>query len=183
MRRALRALSWAVAALAVSTIEVAAQRPHARVSVGTLLTRDRGWNYHESFEFAGVVGRTIGFFDLEVGASLIKSFAGEMSAPTASLSPPAGGFSETAFRDGYGGRLHVRLPSASKSSFSALAGVELISDRTDDHVPESAAGGTVGAAWSMGPGNRVLLDLRYVALSNRLGSSRGLLALNLGWRF
>ncbi|MGI9140797.1 MAG: hypothetical protein ACR2GJ_06800 [Gemmatimonadaceae bacterium] len=75
------------------------------MSVGTLLTRDRGWNYHESFEFAGVVGRTIGFFDLEVGASLIKSFAGEMSAPTASLSPPAGGFSETALERHLGLRI------------------------------------------------------------------------------
>lgn len=175
MQRSLRMFSGAVAAIAFCTVEVAAQRPDARVGFGTLLTRDRGWNYHESLELFGALGRTVGLVDVEAGASVLLSLAREVS-PAVSPAPAI------ALRNGYAGRLHVRLPSATRSALSVLGGGEVIVDRTEGNARATTAGAMIGAGWNLGAGNRGSLDLRYVAFAKRLGTSRGNLALTLGWR-
>lgn len=175
LRRSLQMLAGMFAAVAFCTVDVAAQRPDARLGFGTLLTRDRGWNYHESYELFGALGRTVGPMDVEAGASVLLSLTGESSTP-------ASGAPAVPFRNGYAGRLHLRLPSATRSSLSVLAGGEIIADRTQGNARTTTAGAMVGAGWNFGSAHRGALDIRYVAFAERLGTSRGFLALTLGWR-
>ncbi|MGI8617973.1 MAG: hypothetical protein ACR2L6_02645 [Gemmatimonadaceae bacterium] len=151
-----------------------AQRPQVRIGLGTLLTRDRGWNYHESLEFAGALVNSFGPVDLEAGASLIRSFA--------EFSSPAGFAGPVGFRDGFSIRMHFRVPAARRAPLSALAGAEVVQDRTEDNPRTTTAGAMLGAGWNFGPQHRAALDLRYVAFARRLGTSRGILGLTLGWR-
>lgn len=174
--RSPRDITWQILA-AVTIFGAAAaeaQRPQARIAFGTLLTRDRGWNYHESLEFAGALVNTIGPVDIEAGASLIRSFA--------EFSSPAGFAGPVAFRDGFSIRVHFRVPAARDSPLSVLAGAEVVQDRTGDNPRTTTAGAMLGAGWNFGPQHRAALDLRYVAFAKRLGTSRGILALTLGWR-
>jgi len=163
-----------LAAILTCATVASGQRPQARIGFGTLLTRDRGWNYHESLEFVGTMVNTIGPVDMEAGASLIRSFA-DLGSPTSFADP-------VAFRDGFSLRVHFRAPAARQSPLSALAGAEFVGDITDGNPKTTTPAAVIGAGWNLGPQHRASLDLRYVAFAKRLGTSRGILVLTLGVR-
>ncbi|MEO7648236.1 MAG: hypothetical protein ABIV11_08385 [Gemmatimonadaceae bacterium] len=164
----------ALLAVMVCAPAASGQQPQARIGIGTLITRDRGWNYHESIEFSGVSAIAIGPVDMEAGASLIRSFA-EFGSP-ADFSGPV------ALRDGFTVRVHFRAPSASRSALSGLVGAEAVWDITDGNPKTNALATAIGVALDLGPSRRASLDLRYVAFAKRLGTSKGMLAATAGWR-
>lgn len=157
---------------------VAAQRndrPEFRVGIGTFLTRDRGWNYDEAIEVFAAFGRNAGSVDLEAAASFSKSF-GHFSQPA--VSPPY----PNPYRDGFRARLGLRLPSKTRSPVSALLGAELVHNRTKPDAPGTTVAGSAGLGLYFGPERRGMIDLRYVRFAKRLGTSRGILPLNISWQ-
>ena len=150
-------------------------RPEFRLGVGPFLSRDRGWNYEDQIEVFAAVARKAGSLSVEAGASFFKSFA-RTGAPAVSPLPPG------SFTDGFGARLHVRLPDANHSALNALVGAELFHNRTEGEARATTAAGTVGIGINFGPARRGTLDLRYVKFATPLGSSYGILPLTLAWR-
>ena len=166
-----------VAALAaVLAPEAAAQRPeglNVQVGLGTFLSRDRGWNYAESIEVFAAVSKRAGGVDVLAGASFFKTFA-TFSYPDIVPRPPR------AITDGLAARFHVRIPSATRSSVGAIAGTEIVRNLTSGEPRSTTAAGAAGLGLNLG---RAEIGVRYVGFARRLGSSRGMMPLSLGWRF
>lgn len=150
-------------------------RPELRLGVGTFLSRDRGWNYHDQIEVFAAVAQRVGAANVEAGASVFRSF-GSYSYPAVSPLPPR------AFHDGFAARLYVRVPGATHSALSAIVGAELFQNRTEGEARTTAAGATAGIGFNFGSSRRGALDLRYVRFAKPLGSSRGILPLTIAWR-
>jgi hypothetical protein len=146
-----------------------------RLGIGTFLSRDRGWNYGEPIELFAAVVRKAGSIDVEAGASFSKSFV-RFAYPA--VYPPA----PSAYRDGFRARLGIRIPDGTQSLVTALVGAEFVHNRTERAPRTSTAAGMAGIGLNFGPAGRGTLDLRYVSFAKRLGSSRGILPLTLGWR-
>lgn len=146
-----------------------------RVGIGTFLSHDRGWNYDEAIEVFAAFARHTSSIDLETGASFSKSFV-QFSQPAVSP-PPA-----NPYRDGFRARFGVRLPSKTRSAVSALIGAELVHNRTKPDARATTIAGSAGLSFYFGPERRGMLDLRYVRFAKRLGTSRGILPLNVAWQ-
>jgi hypothetical protein len=172
----LRGMIVVAAMVCVSAAEAQTTRPELRLGIGTFLSRDRGWNYHEQIEVFAALAQNAGPVNVEAGASLFKCFCGNLSYPA--VSPPY----PRPYQDGFAARLHVRTPGPTRSALSALLGAELIHNRTTGEAKVTTAAGTAGVGVNFGPGRRGALDLRYVRFARPLGSSRGILPLTLAWR-
>jgi hypothetical protein len=150
-------------------------RTEFRLGIGTFLSRDRGWNYGEPIELFAAVARRAGSIDVEAGASFSKSFA-RFSEPA--VFPPT----PRAYLDGFRARLGIRVPGGTQSLVSALAGAELVHNRTEGETHTTTIAGAAGVGLNFGPDRRASVELRYLRFAKRLGSSRGLLPLTLAWR-
>ena len=163
---------------ALSPIAADAQRTDNtsfRLGIGTFLSRDRGWNYGEPIELFAAVVRNAGSIDVEAGASFSKSFVG-FAYPQGYPRAPS------AYLEGFRGHLGIRVPDVTHSLVSALVGAEFVHNRTEREPRTSTVAGMAGVGLNFGPGRRGTLDLRYISFAKRLGSSRGILPLTLGWR-
>lgn len=146
-----------------------------RLGIGTFLSHDRGWNYSEPVELFATVVAPVGSVDVEAGASFFKSFAQFVRPAEVPRLPGS-------YREGFGARLGVRVPSAARGALSALIGAELIHSRTDGSARGTTIAGAAGIGLNFGSERRGSIELRYVRFAERLGSSRGILPLTIAWR-
>lgn len=149
-------------------------RPDVRLGIGTFLTRDRGWNFHDHVEYSAGVARQAGGIDVEAGVSASESYADLVDSPL--LPPPP-----KPYMEGVRVQLGLRAPRRTLSMVSVLVGAELVHNRTDGAPRTTAFAGTGGVGLNFGPKGRGTMDLRYVWFAKRLGSSRGVLPLTLSW--
>lgn len=162
---------------AFSPPDVGAQgtaRPDFRFGIGTFLTRDRGWNFHNHVEFSAGLARQAGGMDVEAGVSISESHADLVDSPI--LPPPPDPYME-----GVRVQLGLRAPSRTQSMVSVLLGTEVVQNRTDGAPRTTAFAGTSGLGINFGPRGRGTMELRYVWFAKRLGSSRGVLPLTVSW--
>ena len=145
------------------------------MGIGTFLSHDRGWNYDDAIEAFAVLARNAGSVDVEAGVSFSKSFVG-FSYPA--VHPPL----PRPYRDGLRARLGLRLPSKVQSPVAVLVGAELVHNRTEGEARATTAAGAAGLGLGFGPERRGMIDLRYVRFAKRLGSSRAILPVTVGWQ-